>query len=169
MLGLKPGASSAGSQVDVAGGAEEAAEAGGQTVVGDAEEVAGIAGRRVAGQAMRGAAKVGATAASDAAKAALDAASDVGDLAKVVSGAGEVADAVTAVGGVVDVADAAVPGADVLTDTLTLGAAAAGFGLEKLADWIEKKTGGNTDTAADVIKGVTHSTTQASQLLTHQA
>tara|TARA_R100000935_G_scaffold4979_1_gene11557 strand:- start:16790 stop:17944 length:1155 start_codon:yes stop_codon:yes gene_type:complete len=158
-----------GGQADIAGGAEEAAEEGGNVVIGDAEEVAGIAGRRVAGQAMRGAVKAGADAASDAAKAAASAVSDIADIGKVVNGAEDVAKVVTTVGGVVDVADAAVPGADILTDTLTLGAAAAGFGLEKLADWIEKKTGGNLDTASSVVKAVTHSTSQAGQLMTQQA
>tara|TARA_R110002126_G_scaffold2235_2_gene12770 strand:+ start:352 stop:1545 length:1194 start_codon:yes stop_codon:yes gene_type:complete len=166
---MKPGGTSAGTPVDEAGGIEEAAEEGGNVVIGDAEEVAGVAGRRVVGQGIRAAGKTAASAASDAAQAAMDAVSDIGDVAKVASVAADGADAATAALAVVDVADAAVPGLDVLTDALTLGAAGAGFGLEKLADWIEKKTGGNTDSAAQVIKAVSHSTSQAGQLLTQQA
>ena len=66
-------------------------------------------------------------------------------------------------------ADAAVPGLDILTDAATLAFAGAGFGFEKLADYIEKKTSGPTDTAKAVVRQVITGSSAAGQLMSSQA
>ena len=111
--------------------------------------------------------------ASQAAKDAASAASDAADAADSVANAANVGvdagiDTVDAALVATDVADAAVPGLDILTDAATLAFAGAGFGFEKLADYIEKKTSGPTDTAKAVVRQVITGSSQAAQLMSSQ-
>ena len=111
--------------------------------------------------------------ASQAAKDAASAASDAADAADSVANAANVGvdagiDTVDAALVATDVADAAVPGLDILTDAATLAFAGAGFGFEKLADYIEKKTSGPTDTAKAVVRQVITGSSAAGQLMSSQ-
>ena len=115
-------------------GAEEATEGLGRTI-----------GRAVMKNAAQAATKTAIDAASKAASKAATVASAIAD------GVGAAVAAADVVGEAADVVAAPIPGADILTDLGTMAMAGAGFGLEKLADWIEKKTSGPDDTAASVV------------------
>jgi len=107
-------------------------------------------------------------AAEQATKTAIDgaanSASDAADAAAAIADSIDAGvDAIDTAGAVADVATAAIPGADLITDLGTFAAAGAGFGIEKLADWIEKKTSGPDDTAADVVGAVMRTQLGATQ------
>ena len=136
-------------------GGRQATQAAGELAEGVAQDASSAAqqateglGRTIGRSVMKQAAQKASSASIDeaikAARSAADAASKISTDTDVALG----------IEGAVDVADAAIPGVDILTDVGTLATAGIGYGLSRLADWVEKKTDGNTDTAAGVVGSV---------------
>ena len=144
--GAARGAASAAQQATAAAG--ELAEGVAQDASSAAQQATEGLGRTIGRSVMKQAAQKASSASIDE---AIKAARSAADAASKIS-----TDTDTALGieGAVDAADAAIPGVDILTDVGTLATAGIGYGLSKLADWVEKKTDGNTDTAADVVGSV---------------
>ncbi len=145
---ITEGAGKAGSQVasSAASAAEDATEGLGKTI-----------GKAVMKKAAEAATKSAINAAADSASDAADAASAIAD------GIDAAVDVGDAVGEAADVVAAPIPGADLLTDLGTFAMAGAGYGIEKLADWIEKKTSGPEDTAKNVVGAVMRTQLGATQ------
>tara|TARA_R110000737_G_scaffold275378_2_gene282374 strand:+ start:2947 stop:4614 length:1668 start_codon:yes stop_codon:yes gene_type:complete len=136
-------------------GGRQATQAAGELAEGVAQDASSAAqqateglGRTIGRSVMKQAAQKASSASIDeaikAARSAADAASKISTDTDVALG----------IEGAVDVADAAIPGVDILTDVGTLATAGIGYGLSRLADWVEKKTDGNTDTAAGIVGSV---------------
>tara|TARA_R110002153_G_scaffold55662_3_gene154368 strand:+ start:1040 stop:2695 length:1656 start_codon:yes stop_codon:yes gene_type:complete len=136
-------------------GGRQATQAAGELAEGVAQDASSAAqqateglGRTIGRSVMKQAAQKASSASIDEAiKAARAAANAAGQISTDT-------DVALGIEGAVDVADAAIPGVDILTDVGTLATAGIGYGLSKLADWVEKKTDGNTDTAAGVVGSV---------------
>lgn len=136
-------------------GGRQATQAAGELAEGVAQDASSAAqqateglGRTIGRSVMKQAAQKASSASIDEAiKAARSAANAAGQISTDT-------DVALGIEGAVDVADAAIPGVDILTDVGTLATAGIGYGLSKLADWVEKKTDGNTDTAADIVGSV---------------
>tara|TARA_R110001632_G_scaffold102651_2_gene211065 strand:+ start:2947 stop:4602 length:1656 start_codon:yes stop_codon:yes gene_type:complete len=136
-------------------GGRQATQAAGELAEGVAQDASSAAqqateglGRTIGRSVMKQAAQKASSASIDEAiKAARAAANAAGQISTDT-------DVALGIEGAVDVADAAIPGVDILTDVGTLATAGIGYGLSKLADWVEKKTDGNTDTAAGIVGSV---------------